>query len=423
MTTSPKTVWFDEDSLWVILSDGSTIGAPLTWFPRLLHADRNARDNFELSVYGILWDELDEDISIHGLLGGKGTKPTLKTATLPDLFHHLNLISQSSPPFRREFMHTYDVFNGDADGICALIQLRLAEPSETVLITGVKRDIALVQQVPTAEPAQVNILDVSLDKNREAVDALLAAGSSVFYVDHHYPGEHLSQVEGFTGLIDTQPTTCTALLVDQHLEGRFHNWAITAAFGDNLNAVAEELARKAGLTNEQAEALKALGVCINYNGYGASLEDLHFHPADLYREFVKFDDPLDLIASEPAAWQQLRDGYKADMAEGLAAPVLAETVTSLVVKLPDEAWARRVSGVLGNELANRNPDKACAIVTEKADNTYLVSIRAPLNNRSGADEVARQFPTGGGRSAAAGINALPAEQLETFVATMAQFWL
>jgi len=80
-------------------------------------------------------------------------------------------------------MHTYDVFNGDADGICALIQLRLAEPAETTLITGVKRDIALAKQVPPSESSQVNILDVSLDKNRDAVDALLAAGSSVFYVD------------------------------------------------------------------------------------------------------------------------------------------------------------------------------------------------------------------------------------------------
>ena len=93
-----------------------------------------------------------------------------------------------------------------------------------------------------------------------------------------------------------------------------------------------------------------------------------------------------------------------------------------MVKLPDEPWARRVSGVLGNELANRNPDKACGIVTENADISYLVSIRAPLNNRTGADEVARKFPTGGGRKAAAGINELPTDQLEAFLSTMANFW-
>lgn len=71
MTTSPEKVWIDEDSLWVILSDGRTIGAPLAWFPRLLHADKAARDCFELSVHGIHWDDLDEDISVQGLLAGQ----------------------------------------------------------------------------------------------------------------------------------------------------------------------------------------------------------------------------------------------------------------------------------------------------------------------------------------------------------------
>ena len=228
-------------------------------------------------------------------------------------------------------MNVYDVFNGDADGICALIQLRLAEPAETMLITGVKRDIALARQVPTTEPVNATILDISLDKNREAVDALLAAGSSIFYVDHHFPGESLPDALGFTALIDTQPTTCTSLLIDQHLDGQFHNWAIAAAFGDNLNAAAESLAFEAGLSAGQTESLKMLGVCINYNGYGDTVEDLHFHPADLYREFVKFADPLELIASQPLAWQKLRDGYEADMASGLEAPALAENEYSLVV--------------------------------------------------------------------------------------------
>jgi|TARA_B100000519_G_scaffold183739_1_gene177595 hypothetical protein len=72
MTTSPEKVWFDEDNLWVNLSDGRTIGAPLAWFPRLLHAEKKARDDFELSVHGIHWDSLDEDISIQGLLAGQG---------------------------------------------------------------------------------------------------------------------------------------------------------------------------------------------------------------------------------------------------------------------------------------------------------------------------------------------------------------
>ena len=47
-------------------------------------------------------------------------------------------------------MQRIDVFNGDADGICALHQLRLAEPAESVLVTGPKRDIALVERVAAA---------------------------------------------------------------------------------------------------------------------------------------------------------------------------------------------------------------------------------------------------------------------------------
>lgn len=72
MTISPEKVWFDEDSLWVTLSDGRTIGAPLAWFPRLLHADDTARQEFELSFHGIHWDALNEDISVQGLLAGHG---------------------------------------------------------------------------------------------------------------------------------------------------------------------------------------------------------------------------------------------------------------------------------------------------------------------------------------------------------------
>ncbi len=72
MTISPKKVWFDEASLWVELSDARTIGVPLAWFPRLLEASPAQREAFELSALGIHWEELDEDISVQGLLEGRG---------------------------------------------------------------------------------------------------------------------------------------------------------------------------------------------------------------------------------------------------------------------------------------------------------------------------------------------------------------
>ncbi len=58
--------------MWVGLSDGRVIGVPLAWFPRLLHADAAARAAFNLSPFGIHWETLDEDISVAGLLAGRG---------------------------------------------------------------------------------------------------------------------------------------------------------------------------------------------------------------------------------------------------------------------------------------------------------------------------------------------------------------
>lgn len=71
VTTSPKAVRFDDDALWVSLSDGRTIAAPLAWFPRLLDATPEQRAQVELSKNGLHWDALDEDISVAGLLAGQ----------------------------------------------------------------------------------------------------------------------------------------------------------------------------------------------------------------------------------------------------------------------------------------------------------------------------------------------------------------
>ena len=72
MNTSAKAVRFDDNIMWVELSDGRTLGVPLVWFPRLLHAKPEQRQKCELSINGIHWDELDEDISVAGLLAGRG---------------------------------------------------------------------------------------------------------------------------------------------------------------------------------------------------------------------------------------------------------------------------------------------------------------------------------------------------------------
>ena len=66
MTVSPKAVRFDDHSLWVDLSDGRVIAVPLAWFPRLLNATPQQREQVELSPFGLHWDALDEDIAVAG---------------------------------------------------------------------------------------------------------------------------------------------------------------------------------------------------------------------------------------------------------------------------------------------------------------------------------------------------------------------
>ena len=74
MNISPRAteVEFDEDQMWVRLEDGRTLGVPLAWFPRLLGGSSEARRAVWISPSGLHWDELDEDISIAGLLAGRG---------------------------------------------------------------------------------------------------------------------------------------------------------------------------------------------------------------------------------------------------------------------------------------------------------------------------------------------------------------
>jgi oligoribonuclease NrnB/cAMP/cGMP phosphodiesterase (DHH superfamily) len=317
-------------------------------------------------------------------------------------------------------MH-FDVFNGDADGIVALLQLRLAEPKQSKLITGIKRDIGLLKQVDKTAASSVTVLDISLEKNNEALYELLENKIKVFYVDHHRCGE-IPKSDDLTTIINTDANTCTSLLVNEYLNNKYVHWAIAAAFGDNMTQSAIKLAKQVGLTDEQQEHLKNLGTYINYNGYGRNVDDLHFHPAKLYELLLKYDDPLELLKEDDSLFYQLEKAYLEDMNKALSATVIANNEQCKIVQLADEPWARRVSGVFGNELANQSPNKAHAVLTVNEDNTYTVSVRAPLNNKQGADEICIQFPTGGGRSGAAGINELPQKMLEQFIATVSQYY-
>jgi hypothetical protein len=310
-------------------------------------------------------------------------------------------------------MQFYDIFNGDADGICALQQLRLEEPRPSVLVTGVKRDIALLERVTAAAGDELTVLDISLRTNAAGLKRLLAGGARCRYFDHHATGE-IPQHANLKVYIDTAPDTCTSLIVDRYLNGRQSLWAVVAAFGDNLPGPAQRAAARADLDASDLQRLRELGECLNYNAYGETVDDLHYHPADLFETVSPYRDPRDFVSDEPV-FEVLRAALADDFDRaGSIAPQVATASTALYV-LPDTAWSRRIHGHFANQLARRQPRRAHAMLVTRHGG-YSVSVRAPLDSPRGADTLCLRFDTGGGRQAAAGINWLPEADYPRFVA-------
>ncbi len=317
--------------------------------------------------------------------------------------------------------NTIDVFNGDADGLLARHQFRLSHPAareHVTLITGVKRDIALLDRVLATQAVQyeddIQVFDISYDRNAIAVDSLLAIGARITYFDHHRasllrPQPHL------LSYIDESPDVCTSLLVDRHCSGAHRLWAIAAAFGDNLSALGRQLSRDANLLPVQEDQLRLLGECLNYNAYGESIEDLHYPPAMLAARLEPYASPFDFIKHEDVL-SRLKAGYENDLANALAVNALHASDVAAVFLLPDESWTRRVSGAFANHLVHAFPARAHAVLTTNANGTATVSIRAPAAKPKDAEKVATRFAHGGGRAIAAGIESFPLDQLAKLVA-------
>lgn len=311
-------------------------------------------------------------------------------------------------------MAYFDVFNGDADGMCALHQLRLVEPRDAAtLITGVKRDIDLLARVPSVPGARVTVLDVSLARNRAALRRLLDAGMLVQYFDHHDAGD-VPRHDGLQAHLSAKADVCTSMLVDRHIGGRHSPWAVVGAFGDNLDVSARRLAASLGLQPDQVEALRELGDGLNYNAYGADAADLFMPPEQLYRRMRHYPDPWRFIDEEPVL-ATIRDGRAQDLELARQIRPHVRCAGGVVYLLPDAPWSRRVRGAWANQLAQQAPGLAHALLTPDGSGAFVVSVRAPLHDLRGADRLCAAFPGGGGRPAAAGINRLEPGQLGAFV--------
>ena len=299
-----------------------------------------------------------------------------------------------------------DIFNGDADGLCALMQWRLEYPAKAELVSGVKRDNALLRQVNSGADVELLVLDINFENNRADVERLLADGARIRYFDHHFPGERIAH-PALSLTVDQAPEVCTSLLVHRAIGGKHPAWAVAGMYGDNLPGPAGRLAEAHGFDAGQAAILRKLGELLNYNGYGSELSDLHFDPKALFRALYEYGDPFVFVARSEA-YAQLEAGYAADMAAAAALRPETQNENGRIYILPDQPWARRVIGVWANALSQEDKQRAHLILCPDGQGAYTASVRAPQVHPYGAAAFCRQFPGGGGREAAGGITGLKA---------------
>ena len=142
------------------------------------------------------------------------------------------------------------------------------------------------------------------------------------------------------------------------------------------------------------------------------LRDIFFVTARTTRKFANLTKD-----SRVAVLINSSTNAESDFHEAVSITATESREAGRIFMLPAQKWARRISGVYGNALAVAAPAQAHAVLTAKPDGGYVVSVRAPLAARFGADELCSQFDTGGGRKGAAGINHLPESELGRFIAT------
>jgi hypothetical protein len=287
----------------------------------------------------------------------------------------------------------------------------------------VKRDIRLLDKVVALDNingCRITVLDISMDSNKEPLLDLLNKECTVEYFDHHFAGE-IPNDERLESFINPSAQVCTGLIVNDRLGNKYPAWAVTAAFGDNLHDSATQLATQIGLSETEISHLRELGELLNYNGYGRDVTDLHFSPDDLYKAVKPFENPLHFYSdSEDLA--VLQQGFADDMARARSVSSEAENDHARIFVFPAESWSQRAIGVIANEKAREQPNLAHALLVDNGKGGFVVSVRAPLSNKQGAVEFCKQFPTGGGRAAAAGVNNLPQDDFDKFTALFLKNW-
>jgi hypothetical protein len=314
---------------------------------------------------------------------------------------------------------SYFVFNGDADGLCGQHILFLEFGPPSLRVTGLKRDIELLRRLPTDAAGHVHALDISLKRNLPALSVLLDRGNvKVTWYDHHEPGQPPSH-PSLELHVNQAPETCTAAIVNAVRGHRHPLWAALAAFGDNQPATGSSLASAGGASAHEAQLLRRAGSLVNYNAYGEVPSDQLFPAGDLAKRMEAYSSALDFCWDAPI-FGPLAAQFEADREALQSLSPLADLPRAKAFVVPDAPFARRYAGTWANERALERPEEALAVLHAVSDG-YRVSLRSPRAGGPAASDLAMEFG-GGGRKLAAGIDALPAGELERFLRRFAGYF-
>ena len=177
--------------------------------------------------------------------------------------------------------------------------------------------------------------------------------------------------------------------------------------------LAMNMAKSENLSEEQTTLLKQIGLVVNYNSYGQTVEDLFFSPEEIAKAVKACGSDIFRFTEQSDIFPTLLENFSADMSSAVCQEPYSISDNAVIYTLPNEGWTHRVMGSFSNHLVSTNKDLACAIAVLNSDGTYRISVRSSINNPYGAGDLCKKFG-GGGREKAGGVNNLNASEVDSF---------
>ena len=143
------------------------------------------------------------------------------------------------------------------------------------------------------------------------------------------------------------------------------------------------MAKSESLSDEQVLILKQIGLVVNYNSYGQTIEDLFYSPEEIAEAARACGSDIFKFLEQGDIFSTLLENFNADMSSAVCQEPFSISENGVIYTLPNEAWTHRIMGSFSNHLVSTNKNLACAIAVLNSDGTYRISVRSSINNPHG----------------------------------------